>query len=94
MRNVVCRSRRWAIQTGPIVIGGRMLQHDKQTSRYPLQYGIPHCAFRIRTPHSFPAQGLHLATPRSEYPDGRSWIERLGIAECGMLFADRGAWAI
>ncbi len=52
-------------------------------------FRIAHSAFR--TPHSFPEQGLHLAAPRSEQPDGRPWIERLGIAECGMLFADRGA---
>ena len=55
-------------------------------------FRIAHSAFR--TPHSFPEQGLHLATSRSEYPDGRPWIERLGNAECGVLFADRGDWAM
>ena len=42
-----------------------------------LVFRIAHSAFR--TPHSFPEQGLHLAAPRSDYPDGRSWIERLGL---------------
>ncbi len=51
-----------------------------------LYFRIPHSAFR--TPHSFPEQGLDLAAPRSEYPDGRPWIERLGNAECGMRSAE------
>ncbi len=46
-----------------------------------VQHGIPHSAFVPRT-------GLHLATPRAEYTDGRPWIERLGNAECGVRNAE------
>ena len=73
-----------------------MLQHDKQTSRYPLQYGIPHCDFRI--PHSafVPSTGPRPGGSTLGVP---GWlavdrtIRECGMrsAECGMLFADRGA---
>ena len=53
-----------------------------------VQLGIPHSAFR--TPHSafVPRTDLHHAAARSEQPDGRPWIERLGNAECGVRNAE------
>ncbi len=91
MRNVVCRSRRLgeADRTAHYVRGRDAPTRQAGDFTLPLGssvFRIPHSAFR--TPHSFPEQGLHLAAPRSEYPDGRPWIERLGNAECGVRNAE------
>ncbi len=80
----------WAMQTGPFTIcAGGTLQHDRQAMSRCL------CAARysaLRTPHSHsafvPRTGRHHAVARSEQPDRRPWIERLGNAECGVRNAE------
>ncbi len=80
----------WAMQTGPFTIcAGGTLQHDKQATSRCL-CAARYSALRIRIPHSafVPRTGLHHAAARSEQPDGRPWIERLGNAECGVRNAE------
>ncbi len=91
----------WAMQTGPFIMcAGGMLQHDKQATSHCLcaaRYSalrIAHSALRIRSQNRPPPRGFTLGA------NGWSAVDRtirecgMRSAECGMLFADRGDWAM